>query len=311
MTVLVTGATGFLGGHLVPLLLERGEPVRALVRDGTDDAALRRLGVEVVRGEVLDPEDARRAATGCGLVAHLAGTVSHERRKRAQLERVNVGGVGSVLAALEPGARLVHVSSVAAIGPAPGPVTAVDETHPFPARAERLPYAATKRAGERLVLDAAASGVDAVVANPGFLLGPGERGGVSTWPVHRYLQGVLRVHAPGGNSFTDVRDVAAGIAVLAERGRSGERTILTAEDGNLSWEAFFRRVGEVTGVRRRMVGLPPRVAVAAATVVPWPVTADEVRAATNWWFYCARKAREELGFTTRPIEETIADTAAA
>lgn len=93
MRTLVTGATGFLGRHLVPLLREAGDPVRALVRPGTDARGLERLGVEVVRGGLLDEDAPRAAAAGCGLVFHLAGLVSHERTDRHRLAVVNVAGV--------------------------------------------------------------------------------------------------------------------------------------------------------------------------------------------------------------------------
>jgi dihydroflavonol-4-reductase len=128
--------------------------------------------------------------------------------------------------------------------------------------------------------------------------------------VHRYLQGVLRFSAPGGLSFVDARDVAAGLVTLGEKGRAGERYVLTSPEGNLSWAAFFRRIGDVTGVRRRMVSLSARAALLASTVVRWPVSPDEVRAATNWWFSTPAKAEAELGFRTRPLDETIAATAA-
>jgi nucleoside-diphosphate-sugar epimerase len=307
---LVTGATGFLGGHLVPLLLDRGDCVRAVVRDGTDDAALRGLGVDVVRGDALDGVTLTRAAEGCELVFHLVGAISYESRDRARLQRVNVESVRAALAAADPAARVVHVSSVAAIGPAQARDRPANEAHPYPARADRYVYPETKRAGEALVLEAAAAGRDALVASPGFLIGPGDVHRVSTWPVRRYLQGALRVLVEGGLSYVDARDVAAGLVVLSERGRAGGRTILTSRDGNLSHEAFFRRVGDVTGVRRRQIVVPASVAAAGARIVRWPVKPGEVAAAANWWFYDPAKAERELGFATRPIAETIAATAA-
>ncbi len=262
-----------------------------------------------MRGELL-AGDALRAANGVELVFHLAGVVSHEPGELGRLREVNVNGVLRVLEAAPGEARVVHVSSVAAVGPAAGPDRPATEAQRFPERALRYPYAATKREGEVAALTAAEAGRDVVVACPGFLLGPGDVYGISTWPVRRYLDGTLRIHEPGGLSHVDARDVAAGLLVLAERGTSGERTILTNREGNLSHAELFRRIGEVTGVRRRMVGLHPKVAAFGARLVPWPVKPGEVRAAANWWFYDPAKAERELGWSPRPIDETIRDTAA-
>ncbi len=309
MPTFVTGATGFLGRHLVPLLVERGDEVRALVRVATDDSWLRELGVEVVRGELLDRDAVRQGAAGCELVFHAAGLVAHERRDAGRLTAVNVDGVRSILAAVDRAARLVHVASLATIGPARSREERAHEDQSYPEVAARLPYVASKRAGERLVLEAAEAGMDAVVANPPFLLGPDDPYRVSTWPVYRYLQGTLRFHTRGGLSVADVRDVAAGLLQVGERGRTGERYILTADEGNLAWPDFFARVASVTGVRRRMLGLSPPVARAASRLVPWPVKPGEIEVATLWWFATAAKAERELGFRARPVDETIADTA--
>jgi dihydroflavonol-4-reductase len=307
--VFVTGATGFIGRHLVPLLVARGDEVVALVRPRTEAGWLEALGARVIRGELL-AGDAPAAAAGAELVFHLAGRVSHEPHERERLRLANVETVRRVLEAAPEGARVVHVSSVSAIGPAPARDRPATEDQEFPAWAASYPYAATKREGERVALEAAAAaGRDVVVANPGFLLGPDDVYGISTWPVRRYLEGTLRIHEPGGLSHVDTRDVAFGLVALAERGRPGERTILTNREGNLSHEELFRRVAAVTGVRRRMVGLSPRVAALGARLVPWPVKPGEVRAAAHWWFYDPAKAERELGFTTRPIDETIRDTA--
>jgi dihydroflavonol-4-reductase len=222
---------------------------------------------------------------------------------------VNVDGVRTLLAAVEPQARVIHVASVSTLGPASSPDRPADETHPFPPEAASLVYVRTKRAGESLALQAARAGRDVVVANPGFLIGPGDVYRVSTWMVRRYLQGTLRVVVDGGLSFVDARDVAAGLVLLAERGRAGERTILTNREGNLPLAAFFSRLGEVTGVRRRMVKLPSALALAGAKVVRWPAKPGEVEAVAHWWFYDPTKAERELGFTTRALDETLAATA--
>ena len=307
MNVLVTGATGFLGRHLCAALVGRGDAVRAFVRPATDADGLE--GVEVVRGELGDAEALARAAAGRELVFNAVGLVSYEWRDLERLREANVESVRHVLAAVEPGARLVHVSSGAAVGPSGSPDRLADEAQPFPEVARGNPYSVTKREAEELVLAAAADGLDAVVANPAVVLGPGDVYRSSTWPVRRYLQGTLRFHTRGGASFVDVRDTAAGLVTLAERGRTGERYVLTSREGNLAWPDFFCRVGEATGVRRIMLPLPPPVLRAAVRVVPWPVKPGEARTATEWWIFDPGKAERELGWTTRPLPETIRDTA--
>jgi dihydroflavonol-4-reductase len=306
----VTGATGFLGRHLVRRLVERGEHVRALVRDSTDPGVLGALGVEIVDGDVCDLETVRSGAADCERVFHLAGVVSHRRRDLPRLRSVNVEATRLLLAGVEPGARIVHVSSVAAVGPVASPTARADEQHEFPPWAMAFPYAATKRDAELLAQSAAAAGVDVVIANPGFLLGPGDVHRVSTWPVRAYLAGRLRFTTAGGLSFVDTRDVADGLITLADRGRAGERTILASRDGNLTWDEFFALLAQVSGVRRIHARLPRRFAVAAAVVTPWLVDPDDARAAAHWWFCEPAKAERELDFRTRPLPETIADTIA-
>ncbi len=310
MTTLVTGATGFLGRHLVDRLVAQGMEVRALVRPETDATPLRDLGVEVVHGDLGAGDLPRATVEGCELVYHLAGIVSHRRHDRAVLNEVNVGGTRRLLAAVDPGTRVVHVSSVATLGPVVSPQERGDEEHDAFAQVAQLPYAAAKRAAERIALAAAADGAEVVVANPGFLLGPGDLNRVSTWPVSAYLAGRLRFTTNGGLSFVDVRDVARGLVTLPERGRAGERTILTSEAGNLSWREFFALLGEVSGVHRRMAQLPRRTAIAAAHLAPWLVAPDEVRAAAHWWFFSPAKAERELDFSTRPLARTLFDTVA-
>jgi dihydroflavonol-4-reductase len=308
--VLVTGATGFLGRHLVALLRERGDDVRAFVRPATDARYLEALAVDVVRGELADEDALRAAAAGREVVFHVVGHVSYEWKDLARLREANVESVRRVLQVLDPAARLVHASSAAAVGPSGAPDRLADESQPFPDVARRNPYSVTKREAEELVRAAVARGRDAVLANPTVLLGPGDVYGSSTWPVRRYLDGTLRFHTRGGASFVDARDVAAGLVALAERGRTGERYLLTSREGNLPWNEFFRRVGEATGVRRAMLPLPPPLLRAGVRLVPWPVKPGEARTATQWWFFDPGKAERELGFATRPLDETIAATAA-
>ena len=309
MPTLVTGATGFLGGHLVRELVAHGTSVRALARAREAAAPLRALGVEIVAGDILDADSVQHAVRGCERVFHLAGVVAHDKRDLPRLRAVNVEGTRSLLAACEPGTRVIHVASVATVGFVSTPDDRADESRVLDP-AVTLPYASTKREAEIVALAAAARGADVVVANPGFLIGPGDVHGVSTWPIDAYLSGRLRVTTRGGLVFTDARDVAVGLVALAEAGRAGERTILANSEGNLSWDEFFGLVGTVAGRRRLTIRLPAKLAAAGARVVPSPVSSGEILAAGHWWFCDSGKAERELGFGCRPLAESIADTIA-
>ena len=151
-----------------------------------------------------------------------------------------------------------------------------------------------------------------VIANPGFLLGPGDVHRVSTWPVGAYLAGRLRFTTAGGLSFVDARDVADGLSRSPSEAVQVSARSSRPRDGNLTWDEFFALVG--AGLRcpaRRMARLPRRLAVAAPPSLPHGRSSpDEVRAAAHWWFCEPAKAERELGFRARPLPETIADTIA-
>jgi dihydroflavonol-4-reductase len=127
---------------------------------------------------------------------------------------------------------------------------------------------------------------------------------------------VLRFVVRGGLSYVDVRDVVAGHLLAEQRGVAGRRYILTSDEGNLPYRDFFARVGDVTGRRRWQVkasvgALTPGLRLARALRIRLvPVDDNELRSGAYWWFYTAQRARDELGFTTRPLDQTLADTIA-
>lgn len=319
MITLVTGATGYLGVDLVRVLRAQGRDVRALARSDAGAARLDGLGTEVVRGDVTVPDSLGPAVAGVSRVFHLAGVVAHRAREDDRLRSVNVDGARNTLAACRAAGveRVVFVSSVAAVGPAATPAHPRDEGAWMIDGDDGRPdfrYARSKAAGEQLALEAAADGLDVVVANPGFAIGPGDVHRVSSWPVEEYLRGRLRFTIDGGLSYVDTRDIATGLLLTEERGRTGERYILTNDDGNLSHRDFFARVGSVTGKPRRQLHLPkdlarPLLRAGTALRLPLPLDTDELASSSRWWFYTAAKARRELGFETRPVDDTIRDTA--
>jgi dihydroflavonol-4-reductase len=306
--ICVTGATGFLGSELVRLLRERGEEVRALGRDERALGTLAALGAEPLRISMDDAEGLRKAADGCGLVYHVAGLVAHESRDRERLMATNAEGTRRLLEAVDPAARVVHVASVATLGPGSGPDDLIDEIHTPPPDADSMPYSASKIAGERYALEAARAGRDVVIANPGYIIGPGDSRGGTTWPIRSYLRGRLRFIVEGSLCLVDVRDTALGLVAAAESGTAGQRYVLGNRDGNLSHAEFFARVGLIARRKRRQLKVSAKLAVAFTTVFPWPVSAGYERVASHWWCADPAKAERELGFTPRPIEETLGDT---
>lgn len=313
MRVLVTGATGLLGGAIVRELLARGHAVRALVRPATDPSSVGR-DVEVARGDVLDAASVRAALAGSDAVVHAAGIARIGQDDPTALE-VNVRGAEIVLgeAARVGVARAVHTSSTSVMGATRTPVL-LDETSPGNAGALGIRYFLSKLRAERAALDLARRGLPLVVVRPSFVLGPGDTHGSSASIVPALVRRRIPAYVDGGTSFCDVRDVAAGHAAALERGRLGEVYVLGGH--NLRTGELAARVCALAGVKP-----PPRIPYEAALAFAalqegWarvsggrPATRRElVRAAALYTFASSEKARAELGYAVRPFDEMIRDT---
>jgi dihydroflavonol-4-reductase len=252
----------------------------------------------------------RRALRRADRVFHVAGT-TNLRAPPAELQRVNVEGTRLVMEeALRAGVqRVVHTSSIAAVGPAP-PQGAVDERNVFPPGLG-IPYAESKHAAETEALRVAARGLDVVIVCPAHVFGAGDLGPTSTGVVRRFLLRRIPAFVAGAINVVDVADVAAGHLLADERGTAGERYILGTR--NYTWERLFAELERLSGIEGPALQLQPRVALALAEAgargpFPAPVSPAEVRAASCWWTCKSTKARRELGWTTRPHEDTVEDT---
>lgn len=311
--ILVTGATGFLGGALVRRLVADGHAVRILRRPASSLCALAGVRFDEVIGDLTDTASVARAVAGCECVFHSAALIQYWDAGNATQDAINVAGTRHVVdACVHHGVRrLVHISSVAAVGYAPDGVP-VDETCAYNAQALRLNYADSKYAAEGIVRAGVAQGLDAVMVNPGTIYGPGDRRraayvrGLSSW-----------FSAPGGMSVVDVDDVVEGTVRAWQRGRSGERYILTAE--NLSYREVGRGFAQCLGRRGPQVVVPGwllRVGAGVASALGRcigrrPVlTPPMARAARARFYYSNAKACRELGMTFRPFAETAQRTVA-
>ncbi len=310
---LVTGASGLVGNNIVRLLVERGEQIRVLSRGASDGRPYGQLDVQQVRCDIRDAEAVRRACDGVDRVIHAAAHVHIGWSGFQQHQTVNVEGARNVAAAaLAAGVRLVHVSSVDTLGIGTRREPAHEESPPK--GHVDCPYVVTKRAAEQALLELQQDGLDVVIVNPCYMLGPWDWKPSSGRMLLEIARGLGLFAPPGGNDFCDARDVAAGILLAAELGQTGRRYILTGEAFSYfeAWSLF----AEVTGARQpqgvawpwvqraagkfgdawgRLCGKEPDINSAAVAIAGLP------------HHFCGARAQSELGFQHRPLRESAED----
>jgi dihydroflavonol-4-reductase len=303
---LVTGGTGFLGGHLVRTLEAHGHEVVAFSRKSG--------------GDVLDRERVRTAAEGCDGAFHCAGRVSRKLADAEELYRLHVEGTKSVLdACAQAGVKRVVVASTSgtvAVSETQGRLPTEDDPAPI-GIVSRWPYYRAKLFAERAALERNRGGFEVVCVNPSLLLGPGDVRGSSTEDVRLFLEGAIAVVPAGGLSFVDARDAAQAMCLAMDRGRAGERYLVGA--CNLTVRDFFGRLARVSGVRPPRMPMPKSREIArigalfvqrVASRVGFAAPVDPVSAdmAQCFWYVDAGKAERELGFRARDPNETLYET---
>ncbi len=322
MRVLVTGGTGFVGIHTVVALLEAGHDVKLLVRSPERvRASYEPLGVvrdlEAVAGDVTEPDTVERAIEGCDAALHGASVFTLDASKGDLMRRVNVAGTEHVLSAavrhgLDP---IVHVSSELSMLP-PDEGGALEPSSPVRPPPERYVYCHTKGLSELVARRFQTEGAPVVSVMPPSLWGPHDPHlGEGPLLARSVLRRLIPAVTSGGIEIADVRDAARAIAATVAPGR-GPRSYLLGGH-YLTVRDILRTLGELTGRRFPAMPLPKRLMLgvgrAAAAVqrhtearMPW--SRESV-----WIVNCGARcddarARAELGFEPRPIEETFADT---
>lgn len=333
MNIAVTGASGHIGNNLVRSLVEGGHKVRVLLHrppaagaksGGSDDSsrALADVACEHVIGDVCDRASLDQAFAGADHVYHLAAHISISPAEDARCEPVNVEGTRNVVAACRQAGvrRLIHFSSVHAlwsegVSHRDGASHPIDERHELADRPEALPYDRSKARSEKVVLSAVADGLDAVIVNPGAVLGRHDyRPSAQGSAIIDWVKGRVPALVEGGYNWVDVRDVVSGAIAAAERGRRGERYLLTGHP--LSFQELARCLEATSGQRMPRFVTPlwlarlasPAVVATSKLLGTRPlVTPYALQIIACNYHFKHDKARGELGYEPRPIEETLSD----
>ncbi len=315
--ILVTGATGHIGNVVIRELLVRGKNVRAMIMPGEDLKPLEGLDVQIVEANVLDPIALQKAFKGVSTVYHLAGMISIMPGDYDKMYKVNVEGTKNIITAARRAhvRRLVYTSSIHALRRIPeGGV--VDESVDFDPENRMGDYDRTKAEASLAVLEAAKNGLDAVVVCPTGVIGP--------YDYRKSEMGSLLLewtrHAPhflidGAYDFVDVRDVAKGHVLAAEKGRKGEIYILSGE--RLDLISLHGMVNDTTGRLAGFLKIPKALARSVARIAPsfyrmfkskpkfTPYSIETVLSNSN---ISNAKAQRELGYRPRSLKQSVEDT---
>ena len=315
--IVVTGATGHVGNVLIRELLTQEYVVRALVLPNDDCRPIKDLNTEIVHGDITKLPELEAAFSGADIVFHLAGIVTIMPGMAEALERVNVGGIRNVIAACRATSirRLVYTSSIHAIAEPPHG-TVIDESQPFDPDRVLGDYARSKaRATLLLIEEISKGGLDAVICCPTGIIGPFDYGISNIGQlIFDFANGHLKSYVSGAYDFVDVRDVARGLILAAEKGQTGRHYIFSGTQVQVP-----ELMGELAidiGYSAPTYRIPAVIARAAGVLASYyyrllrrrPVfTAYSIDVLRSNSKVSSARAREELGFTTRPWQDSIRD----
>jgi dihydroflavonol-4-reductase len=299
-TILVTGATGFIGSALCRVLLDQGYTVRALHRETSSLAALEGLPVERVIGDILKPSTLPAAMEGANVVFHTAAQAAYWKVPREMVRKSAIEGTRNVFeAALHAGVRrAVLTSSMAAVG-IPNENELLTENHTFNIPPQHFMYGYAKRQSELEALKFSERGLDVVIVIPTIVLGPGDINQNSGKLVVECAKGWGFFWTDGGINAVHIDDVVAGHIAAFLHGQSGERYILGGE--NICHLDVFTTVNEIVGRRPPWLKIPTSVIDPAANLLEWlrplirlPISSEQLRIGQYYLYFDLSKSQREL-----------------
>jgi dihydroflavonol-4-reductase len=315
MRIALTGASGHIGTNLCNVLSSEGHEIRALIN--RTSRSLEKITLEKIPGNVLDKKSLELLVDGCDMVIHLAATISIRGVNDRDLLSININGTRNILDTIKklPVKRFIHFSSIHALTQEPFDEI-LDETRPL-ALKDPIMYNRTKAWSEQLVLEACNSGLDGVIVNPTSVIGPNDfKPSLMGRAIIQICQNKFPGLVSGGYNWVDVRDVVAGTLQAMDKGKRGERYLLSGH-----WVSLPDLVGIISqfhNIRQKHTILPYWLAEAG---VPFLKMYAMVRGTDPLYtresldivrhshrMISSEKARKEFDYQPRPVEITIKDT---
>lgn len=314
MKVAITGASGHIGNCLVRELKKQGAGIKVLVHNFRSD--LDELDVEIIRGNLLEPESLNALCEGVDVVFHLAAQIDIGNRSIAQIYDTNITGTKNIIKAAKYARvkKFIHFSSIHAFQTEPSD-SMLDETRPL-VHSDKTIYEYTKAEGEREVMKAVKEGLNAIILNPTAVIGPFDlRGSLLGQALLKIYQNKLPFLVSGGYNWVDVRDVVAASLQAIESGRMGENYILSGKFCSL--EELSVMISKISGCKIPLI-VPVSLARMACPffkiysfiskkepLYTYQSLNILVNSPTN---ISNAKAAKELAYKPRPLEQTLRDT---
>lgn len=315
MKVAVTGASGHIGNTLCKELLDRGYEIKALLHDDDDD--LKKPGIELIRGNILDKNSLLQLCRDVDYVFHLAAKISIDKKEQDLVYQTNVTGTQNIVEVCksEKVKRLIHFSTIHTYDPHPLEET-LDETRSQLSHTKMI-YEQSKLESENIVRDAVKEGLDAIIVHPTAVFGPNDyKPSLMGQALIRMYNNSLPMLVPGGYNWVDVRDVVNGAITACTKGKKGEDYILSGQW--MSIKDLSAKIGVITKRKtpqRTVSFLLARIGIPFIQL--YATIRNEHPLYTNDTIDILKnshrkiscdKAKKELGYTSRPIEDSIKDT---
>lgn len=317
MKVLITGATGFIGHHLVKMLADDGHTVSILSRKPVTNEEFPGVNLRVCIGDVTNSHSLLTAVEDQDMVYHLAGKIAYKKSERAEMEKVNVSGTQKVVDACvtHQTPKFIYMSSVVAIGSS-FDKTVLDETSPYNIADLDLGYFQTKHRAEEIVKTAVShNGLNAYILNPSTVYGAGDATKGSRTVQVKVAQGKFPFYTPGGVNVVHIDDVLYCLKHLPLKGRVGERYIVAGE--NLLLKDLFKIIAESAGVKPPTIPLPKFAIKLLGAIgddileplgLKGPLSRETAWTSTLYHWFSSAKAQKELGLKTTSAKIAINDS---